>query len=396
MRSAREPGDRPVVAHRTNCYFKLSQNWIHTQVKHVEGWQPLVLTHETKNLETVPSVPELFARAHQPLLVRLADGAIRRGIRFYPSFYWKARPRNPRLLHAHFGPVGYHSLPLARVLGVPLVTTFYGSDLSLLPRRKPEWKRRYERLFEQGTAFLVEGTHMRRTLMALGCPAEKVHVHRLGIEMEHFPFRPRRREPEEPLRVLMVGRFVKKKGFPDALRAFAALRGRGQAATLTLIGGAGESERSKQERRSIMETIRRLKLQDDVDLRGFLPQEQLRRAYYEHHLLLSPSKEAPNGDNEGGAPVTLIEASATGLPVVATAHCDIPEVVRHGETGLLASEGDVETLADHLETLALEEGRIETLGRNASVHVRSSYAATRQGERLSERYEAVLAERTAP
>ncbi|MCS4101407.1 glycosyltransferase involved in cell wall biosynthesis [Salinibacter ruber] len=76
----------------------------------------------------------------------------------------------------------------------------------------------------------------------------------------------------------------------------------------------------------------------------------MKQAYLEHHVLLTPSVEASDGNNEGGAPVTLIEAAATGMPIVSSWHCDIPDVLHHKKTGLLAEE-DTEQIAGHLERL---------------------------------------------
>jgi len=82
------------------------------------------------------------------------------------------------------------------------------------------------------------------------------------------------------------------------------------------------------------------------------------------HLFLSPSVTAADGDTEGGAPVAIIEAAATGLPVVASLHADIPEVIRDGETGWLVKDG--EQLADVVDRATAITGRVDLLHCNNS------------------------------
>ena len=67
---------------------------------------------------------------------------------------------------------------------------------------------------------------------------------------------------------------------------------------------------------------------------------------YRHHVMIVPSQiDKKNGETEGGAPTVLIEAQATGLPIIATDHADIPEIVINGKSGFLAKEGDSKSLS---------------------------------------------------
>jgi colanic acid/amylovoran biosynthesis glycosyltransferase len=96
---------------------------------------------------------------------------------------------------------------------------------------------------------------------------------------------------------------------------------------------------------------------------------------------------AANGDAEGGAPVTLIEMSAAGLPIVASDHCDIPEVVVHGESGLIVPEGDAEALADTLLALAAAPERWPAMGRAGRAHVEREYDVAKQVAKLEALYD---------
>ena len=112
------------------------------------------------------------------------------------------------------------------------------------------------------------------------------------------------------------------------------------------------SEEQEEQKRLILRAIDELHLHNHVDLLGFVSRGELRRQAYINDVFLAPSVTAASGDNEGGAPVTLVEMSATGMPIVSTKHCDIPFVVEDGITGCLTPERDADGLAQDLARLA--------------------------------------------
>jgi colanic acid/amylovoran biosynthesis glycosyltransferase len=231
---------------------------------------------------------------------------------------------------------------------------------------------------------------MKEKLASLGCPLGKITVHHLGVQVDDLPYQPRHRDDGDPLRILMAGRFTEKKGFPYAIDAFARFLENGGDGELTLIGGSRSEQAERDFRTALRKRAAGHGIEDAVHLRGFLPYADLIQAYLDHHVFLSPSVEAENGDNEGGAPVTLIEASATGMPIVSTFHCDIPEVVVDGKTGLLAKERDVSTLAVHLETLSRNPDRIHELGSAGRKRIEEEYSAEVQGQNLDNIYSYIV------
>jgi colanic acid/amylovoran biosynthesis glycosyltransferase len=237
---------------------------------------------------------------------------------------------------------------------------------------------------------------MRDRLIELGCPSEKATVQHLGVDVSEYTLESRRRAPEEPLRILSVGRFTEKKGLSYAIEALAKYLQRGGRGTLTLVGDAGEEAEQQRTKRRIFETINAHDLDDDVDWHGFLSHDELVECFYDHHLLLAPSVHAESGDNEGGAPVTLIEAAATGMPIVATEHCDIPEVVQQQETGLLAPERNADILADHLMKLFEHPKLLKRMGAAGRERVEEEYNAVVQGRRLERLYDQARKEESVP
>lgn len=378
------------VAHTSLVYFRLSENWIHTQLKYLKDWESVVVANHKQNLDALDWKPPVYSREDElPFVIRAVDSLAMWMIGYYPSFYFKLRKEKVDLVHAHFGPMGYLSSDLVKALDVPLVTTFYGYDASLLPHQDPKWKSRYQRLFDRGSQFLVEGPAMKKKLEALGCPPDKITVHHLGVELEQFPDRETYQSTEN-LRVLMAGRFVEKKGFIYGLKAFHQFLQNGGKGTLTIVGDRDESKESGELKKELLNFVEQRNLHDLVEFRGMIPLKELQKVYYQHDVFLAPSVKANNGDNEGGAPVTTIEASATGMPVVGSNHADIPEVVKDNTTGLLAEEKEVEKLAEHLLTLFKEPGLAQQFGLAGAEYMRDSFSAEKQGKQLSQIYKECL------
>jgi colanic acid/amylovoran biosynthesis glycosyltransferase len=242
------------------------------------------------------------------------------------------------LLYAHFGPAGWRFAPLAERLGIPLVVSFYGTDYQALPFRRPVWRRRYADLFRRAARVLAEGAHGAGLLREMGCPPEKIGIQRLGVLPGEAPDwnAPR---PPGGLRLVQVASFVEKKGQEDALCAFALALPDCPGATLTLAGDGGA------QRRVLADLARVLGVQEQVFFQDFIPYPQLRRYLSGFDVFIHPSRTARDLDSEGGIPTILLEAMAAGLPVISTRHCDIPELIVHGQQGYLAPERDPAALS---------------------------------------------------
>jgi colanic acid/amylovoran biosynthesis glycosyltransferase len=265
------------------------------------------------------------------------------------------------------------------------VVTFYGQDLTYLPRLDPRWLDRYRQMFAEIDVILCEGPHMASKVVELGCPEEKVRVHRLGVDIDGIGFESRVKDAGEPLKVLMAASFTEKKGIPSGLSALGRIRDEVDF-KVTVIGGANDTPRNQAEKRRIQVAIDECDIRDRVELIGYQSHEALMKAAYDHHVFLSPSVHAEDGDTEGGAPVTIIEMAATGMPVVSTRHCDIPSVVLDGKSGLLAEEHDIDGIAAHLRTLAADSERWIEMGKIGRQHVEARYDMRQQGEALAAIY----------
>ncbi|WP_432413954.1 glycosyltransferase [Pantoea allii] len=249
----------------------------------------------------------------------------------------------------HFGYAGALANKL-RELGIlkgKQATVFHGADIS---RRHilDEHKQDYRNLFQQSELMLPISHLWQNKLIAMGCPPEKIHVTRMGIEPEKFNFQPRDAF-HKPLRIVSVARLTEKKGLDVAVKASAILKQRGGQFQYTIIGNGDQDQMMR-------DFIAHEEMDDCVTMPGFKPQEEIRKALNEADIFLLPSKTAADGDMEG-IPVALMEAMAVGLPVVSTFHSGIPELIEHNVSGWLVKEDDAEALADTL--LKLSQGEVD-------------------------------------
>ena len=290
------------------------------------------------------------------------------------------RGRTFDVIHCHFGWNGVLGCMLKQ-MGVSgkLVTTFYGRDISASPRQE-KWRRAYQILFRDGDLFLVEGSHMRQCLVNLGCPMEKVRIQHIMVDINNLPFI--RRGPKgatDEVVLLHCGRFVEKKGLIYAIQALEMLLPRYPRLTLRVIGDG-----------PLMPTIREYVHARDLDghvtFLGYQAHDIFVQECLRADIMLQPSVTAADGDSEGGAPTVLIEAQATGLPVVATYHADIPEVVVDGRSGLLAGERDVDDLAQKVEQLVRRPELCADMGCFGRRHVSTNHAVSSEVSRLEACY----------
>jgi colanic acid/amylovoran biosynthesis glycosyltransferase len=384
--------DRPFgVVHFGLRYLPLTENWIHSQVAGLRQVRAAFYALHGENREQFPleTVRCLYDDLGPAAL--FYNRAWCKLFGTYPHLHRWLRRDRPRVVHAHFGPRGWQFLGYARRAGVPLVTSFYGADAYLFPVEDPAWTGRYAELFHQGRLVLAEGPAMRRRLIELGCPPDKVRVHNIGVSLDRYEYRARRLDG--PLRLMVCGRFEEKKGFPIAVRALARLREKsGREVTLTIVGDSDRQGTMTPEKRKIVDAVEQEGLGSAVRITGYVPHDELVRLVYQHHIFLAPSIHAADGDAEGGFPVILTEVLGSGMPVVASDHCDIPEIVRHGQWGYIVPQNDHVALSDALERLIGEPERWPEMGRAGRRHVEQNYDIDRLSRELESIYREIAAE----
>jgi colanic acid/amylovoran biosynthesis glycosyltransferase len=258
------------------------------------------------------------------------------------------------IIQCHFGALGLKAVLLreAGALNGKIVTAFHGEDITNYPRRFP--RNVYAPLFASGDLFLPISARWNERLTALGCPSGKIRVHRMGIDCRGFAGRAERRPLDRPFRIVSVARLVEKKGIADAIRAVSRL----PIACEYVVAGDGPS-RAGLEQLAGAEGIR-----DKVRFAGAQTRAEVVQLLHSADVFLAPSVTGTDGDIEG-IPVSIMEAMASGLPVVSTRHSGIPELVADGHSGFLLEEHDVDGLATRLSELATDldlRGRMGVAG----------------------------------
>ena len=382
--------DRPLALVFRSPLFNASETFVQAQAAALHRYRPLVVGLENKG-GAIAALRDrlLFASPAESLRLKFGDAA---------PLARRLAPLGPRLVHAQFGPDGLLALPLARALDVPLITTLRGydvtrSDRAMLLSGRLSWMR-YAlgrgRLAKGGDLFLAVSEALRSRAAALGFPEARLLTHYNGVDLDLF--HPSREPPRERL-ILHVGRLVEKKGTALLLDAFARLAEAFPDASLAIVGD-GPLRASLQRKAA--------SLGDRVRFLGSLPPDEVAILMRQAWLLAAPSRTARDGDSEG-LPNVVVEAAASGLPVVASRHEGIPEAVEDNVNGLLVPEGDGEALAAALRKLLSATDTRCGFAVAARRLAEQRFHSRRQAERLEDLYDRVssagsnaASERSAP
>lgn len=380
------------VLHFAETFSATSETFIYDYVRGLEeaGVDNRVVAYRRANPDSRPfedvSLVEWPGRWNLRRLWHRAEAAL--GGRAVRTATWpvlRSRLRRvvqrvePDVVHAHFGPAGVMVAPVAEAEGIPLVTTFYGYDVSTL-LGQAFWRQKYaSALWPVVDAATVLSNDMRRTVVDAGCPAERVRVVHLCRDLDAFPFRP----PDGLIRSLLsVGRLVDKKGHRDALRVLHNVRREGRDVHLHLIGG-GPNEAA------LRSHARELGVGDAITFHGKVSSEEVAQRMAGADAFVLCSRTAPNGDREG-TPTVLIEAQAAGLPCVSTRHAGIPEMIPDENHCFLAPEGDVDALTGCLlDLLDRPPEDVQSVARRGRAHVENEFSLATAVSKLRRLYRAV-------
>ena len=285
------------------------------------------------------------------------------------------------IIHAHFGPNGIIATFLKEIrVSTKVITTFHGYDMSSFISERGSGV--YRRFFHNCDLCLPISVFWKAKLIELGCDERKIAVHRMGVDTGRFRCIERKLYPSEPVRILSVGRLIEKKGHWYALKAFSRVAAKHKNVSY-IIAGDGPL------RSSLQSLVDELKLHDHVNFPGEVDQNEVLQLYERAHILIQPSITAKTGEQEG-IPVVLMEAQASGLPVIATYHSGIPEVVIDNKNGFLVPEEDEAALAEKLEYLVTHPEARSAMGRAGREMIENRHDIRKLNEQLVQIYERLV------
>jgi colanic acid/amylovoran biosynthesis glycosyltransferase len=375
---------QPVAAQYCATFLKPEMLHIYRQITALRVYQPVVLTQKRENAARFPFEPIIHLRRPWTReLRRFWQKSVFKGpllisgkeLRALELHLWKARTD---LLHIYFGHIGVHLLPYLRKSRLPVVVSFHGADAGIDVTRNSHLKP-LRRVFDLATLILPRSEAIAANLMALGCPHDKLRLHRTGVPLDRFIFTQRFLPGDGQWRLFQACRLIPKKGIETSLRAFAAFQQQYRGARLT-IAGEGPLEEP------LRELAEELGIASRVSFPGFVSQAKLRDLLEQSHIFLHPSVTGPDGDREG-VPNAVLEAMATGLPVAATVHGGIPEAVVDGASGLLVPENDHEALAHALLKIASDADQYAAMSTEAARSVAANWEIHAQARLLESLYD---------
>ncbi len=264
----------------------------------------------------------------------------------YGYIYTESLPRAIRLrklgvthIHAHFmSEAADHALALSLLSGIPFSVTAHGSDILLYPHPH------LGLIAEHATAIFTASKHNRKHLLSEGVREDRIRVIPNGVDTNAFVATDRAgRSESAPPHLLTVARLTPVKGIDILLRAYAKLNEQGVSFRATIVGGGRERAR-------LIALRNKFGLIDIVNFAGDQPRNAVHDAYRDADLFVLASRSE-------GFPVSVLEAMASGLPVVAPDITGLPEQIENGVQGRLFPAEDFSALADTLKELLAPANR---------------------------------------
>jgi glycosyltransferase involved in cell wall biosynthesis len=289
-----------------------------------------------------------------PEIVAALDGWGRRSdfLRLYQAVYVGLRLQEAGIshVHAHFaGMAARTAFWIGKFFLITFSFTAHANDI-FAPRK---FEIGLDKLVGAARVVVTETDYAEKFLRERfpEC-ADRIHRVYNGLNLAEFR---RATFSSDPPSIVAIGRVIVKKGFANLIRASALLVERGKSFRCEIVGeGPLENQLRAQ--------IEQLRLQEFVQLPGPKPQHELRARLANASVFVLPSVPEPEGGMDN-LPTVIMEAMATGLPVVSTRVGGIPEMVIDNQTGFLVQPEDAVALAGAIEKVTNDRSLGQTLGR---------------------------------
>lgn len=308
----------------------------------------------------------------------LKKGLIRLKKYFYQeSIYEQAviqslRKHRIKAILAEYGPVGTEAVNVARKLKIPLFVFFHGYDASV-QSVMDKYKSKYIDLVNFAEMTFTASSTLSENLQQIGCNSKRMMVNPYGPNDHFFSIQPNYNQST----FFSLGRFVNKKAPYYLLMSLKKVLDDGHTAQLRMGGDGYLLE-------ACINLSKYLGIEEHVEFLGVLNRSQVRSEMENALSFVQHSITAMNLDSEG-TPVAILEAGASGLPVIATKHSGIKDVVINNETGFLVEEHDVDGMANAMITLLKDRSKAKYFGQMAKQHISKNYSMERHIQLIAEK-----------
>lgn len=265
------------------------------------------------------------------------------------------------LVLAEYGPTGAETLGICKKAKIPLIVNFHGADASEFNILQ-QYKYKYIEMFNYVSAVIAVSIDMKNTLIKLGCPEHKIHYITYGPSDKYLDVNP----SYDKENFLSIGRFVDKKSPYNLILAFNLIKDK-YPNTRLYLGGDGPLLQT------CKNLAKHLKLENNIIFCGVLNQNDIILLMNESLAYVQHSIEALNGDKEG-TPVAILEAQAAGLPVIATQHAGISDIIQNGLTGFLVQENDIYKMSEYMSFILENKILAKEMGKNAKIHIQNNFS----------------------
>jgi len=262
-----------------------------------------------------------------------------------------------------YGTHAHKLLPILKVANLPFVVHFHGYDASV--QKTIQACNSYKEVFSFATNVVAVSKKMEQMLLDLGCPKEKLVYNVYGPQPEFESVAPTFAKKQ----FVGIGRFTDKKAPYYTIMAFKEVAQKHPDARLLLAGNGTLMN-------VCVNLVKQYQLEKQVQFLGVVTPDAYRVLLSESLAFVQHSIVAASGDMEG-TPLAVLEASVAGLPVIATKHAGIPDVIIDGETGLLCEEHDVHGMANNMLQLMDDVEYAKKMGASGKQHILNNYSMQR-------------------
>ena len=360
---------KPLVAHIIRGFLQPTETFVASQINSLKKYNSIVLCHHQIPNSINTYCDKYSAKELLPWLPGFWDNINYRFVKRLPVVSVSiladiAKENKVDLLHFHYLVDARFFLKLKQMTGLPAIVSVYGYDVSLFPNSFMGYGKSYIKpIFNKMECFTAMSKDMKKDIIKLGCPEQKIKVHYYGINTNRFKYPGRDYPEKKKINILMCGTLEPKKAQDQVLKALKRWEKRKPSGYSFKISFMGDGPL----RKKLASIVDSFGWQNRVRFLGHVPHDSFRlvEEYRNADIFTLPSVTTNKGAKEG-IPGTIVEAMTNGLPVVSTYHAGIPELINDSIDGLLVRENDIKGLSAALGELIENREMRERLGKKAA------------------------------